>query len=41
VAFLLEAGSSPPTIVGALLLAITGFLIAQWGESPAPARATA
>jgi hypothetical protein len=41
VAFLLEAGSSPPTIVGALLLAITGFLIAQWGESPAPARAAA
>jgi hypothetical protein len=41
VAFLLEAASAPPTIIGALLLAITGFLIAQRGESPAPARAAA
>jgi hypothetical protein len=41
VAFLLEAASAPTTIVGALLLAITGFVIAQRGESPAPTRATA
>ena len=41
VAFLLEVVSAPPTIIGALLLAITGFLIARRGESPAPARAAA
>jgi len=41
VAFLLEVVSAPPTIIGALLLAITDFLIAQRGESPAPARAAA
>jgi hypothetical protein len=40
-AFLLEVASSPPTILGALLLAIAGFLIAQRGESPTPARAPA
>jgi len=40
-AFLLEVASSPPTILGALLIAIAGFMIAQRGESPTPARAPA
>ena len=39
--FFLEAGSSPPTIIGALLMVITGFLIAQRGELPTPARQAA
>jgi hypothetical protein len=41
VAFLLESITAPPSIVGALLLAITGFVIAQRGISPAPTPATA
>ena len=41
VGFLLESAASPITMIGALLLVVTGYLIARGERAPAPQRALA